>query len=223
MNGKAKLPFDPKEFLSKVNGGRVISDYRKDQTVYTQGEPADSVFYVQSGKVKATVISEQGKEAVVALLGAGDFFGEGCLTGQPLRLSTVSAMTESVIVRIAKADITSVIHKESAFAELFIAHLLARNSRVEEDLVDQLFNSSEKRLARVLLLLANFGKEGRPEPVIAKISQETLAEMIGTTRSRVSHFMNKFRQLGLIDYNGHIEVHSSLLNVVLHDKPQLRR
>jgi CRP/FNR family cyclic AMP-dependent transcriptional regulator len=160
---------------------------------------------------------------VVALLAAGDFFGEGCLTGQPLRLSTVSAMTECVIVRIAKAGITRVIHEEPAFAELFISHLLSRNSRVEEDLVDQLFNSSEKRLARVLLLLANFGKEGRPEPVIAKISQETLAEMIGTTRSRVSFFMNKFRELGLIDYNGRIEVHSSLLNVVLHEHPQIRR
>ena len=159
---------------------------------------------------------------MVALLGTGDFFGEGCLTGQPLRLATVSAMTECVIVRIAKVDITRVIHEEPAFAELFIAHLLARNSRVEEDLVDQLFNSSEKRLARILLLLANFGKEGRPEPIIAKISQETLAEMIGTTRSRVSFFMNKFRELGLIDYNGHIEVHSSLLNVVLRDQPQIK-
>jgi CRP-like cAMP-binding protein len=212
-----------KAFLSKVNGGRAISDYRKDQVVYTQGQPADSVFYIQSGKVKKTVVSEQGKEAVVALLGADDFVGEGCLAGQPLRLSTASAMMQCVIVRIAKADITRVIHEEPAFAELFISHLLARNSRVEEDLVDQLFNSSEKRLARTLLLLANFGKEGRPEPVIAKISQETLAEMIGTTRSRVSFFMNKFRELGLIDYNGHIEVHSSLLNVVLHDQPQIRR
>jgi CRP/FNR family transcriptional regulator, cyclic AMP receptor protein len=222
MTRKAKQSFDPKVFLSKVNGGRAISDYRKNQVVYRQGEPADSVFYIQSGKVKKTVVSEQGKEAVVALLGTGDFFGEGCLTGQPLRLATVSAITECVIVRIAKADVTRVIHKESAFAELFIAHLLARNTRVEEDLVDQLFNSSEKRLARTLLLLANFGKEGRPEPIIAKISQETLAEMIGTTRSRVSFFMNRFRELGLIDYNGHIEVHSSLLNVVLHDQPQIR-
>jgi CRP-like cAMP-binding protein len=222
MVSKRKPPFDPKIFLSKVNGGRVISDYRKGQIVYTQGEPAHSVLYIQSGKVKATVISDQGKEAVVALLGTDDFFGEGCLTGQPLRLATVSAMTDCVIVRISKADITRVIHEEPAFAELFIAHLLARNSRVEEDLVDQLFNSSEKRLARVLLLLANFGKEGRPVPVIAKISQETLAEMIGTTRSRVSHFMNKFRELGLIDYNGYIEVHSSLLNVVLHEKPEIR-
>ena len=222
MNRKAKLPFDPKVFLSKVNDGRANSDYRKDQNIYTQGEPADSVFYIQSGKVKKTVVSEQGKEAMVALLGTGDFFGKGCLTGQPLRLSTISAMTECVIVRIAKAVITRVIHEEPTFAEQFIAHLLARNSRVEADLVDQLFNSSEKRLARILLLLANFGKEGRPEPIIAKISQETLAEMIGTTRSRVSFFMNKFRELGLIDYNGHIEVHSSLLNVVLHDQPQIK-
>jgi CRP-like cAMP-binding protein len=223
MKRKAKPPFDPKAFLSKVNGGRAISDYRKDQIVYTQGDPADSVFYIRSGKVKKTVISEQGKEAVVAILGTGNFFGKGCLTGKPLRLSTVSAVTECVIVRITKADITRVIHDEPEFAELFIAHLLARNSRVEEDLVDQLFNSSEKRLARILLLLANFGKEGRPEPIIAKVSQETLAEMIGTTRSRVSFFMNKFRELGLIDYNGSIEVHSSLLNVVLHDQPQIRR
>ena len=222
MISKGKPLFDPKVFLSKVNGGRAISDYRKDQIVYTQGEPADSVFYIQSGKVKKTVISEQGKEAVVALLGTGDFFGEGCLTGQQLRLSTVSAMTECVIVRIAKADIIRVIHEEPAFAELFIAHLLVRNSHIQADLVDQLFNSSEKRLARALLLLANFGEEGEPEPLLEKISQETLAEMIGTTRSRVSHFMNKFRELGLIDYNGHIEVHSSLLNVVLHDQPQIR-
>jgi CRP-like cAMP-binding protein len=223
MKRKAKLPFDPKAFLSKVNGGRAISEYRKDKTIFRQGDPSDAVFYIQSGKVKTTVVSEEGKEAVVAILDTGDFFGEGCLTGQPQRLSTVSALTECVIVRISKTDITRVIHEEPAFAELFIAHLLARNSRVEEDLVDQLFNSSEKRLARTLLLLANFGKEGRPEPIIAKVSQETLAEMIGTTRSRVSFFMNKFRKLGLIDYNGSIEVHSSLLNVVLHDQPQLRR
>jgi len=223
MKRKAKLPFDPKLFLAKVNGGRSVSDYRKDQIVFRQGDPSDAVFYIQSGKVKKTVVSEQGKEAVVALLEASDFFGEGCLAGEALRLSTVSALTKCVIARISKTDITRVIHEEPAFAEMFIAHLLARNSRVEEDLVDQLFNSSEKRLARVLLLLANFGKEGQPVPVIAKISQETLAEMIGTTRSRVSFFMNKFRELGLIDYNGHIEVHSSLLNVVLHDQPQLKR
>jgi CRP/FNR family transcriptional regulator, cyclic AMP receptor protein len=220
---EAKLDFDPKVFLSKVSGGRSISNYRKDQIVFTQGEPADAVFYIQSGKAKKTVVSEQGKEAVVALFAAGDFFGEGCLVGQPVRLATVRAITECVIVRITKAEIVRVIHEEPAFAELFIAHLLARNSRVEEDLVDQLFNSSEKRLARMLLLLANFGKDGQPVPVLAKISQETLAEMIGTTRSRVSFFMNKFRELGLIDYNGqNIEVHSSLLNVVLHDKPEIR-
>jgi CRP-like cAMP-binding protein len=221
MDRDRKLPFDPEVFLSKVNGGRVTSDYRKDQIVYTQGGPADSVFYIQSGNVKKTVVSEQGKEAVVALLGIGDFFGEGCLSGQPKRLATVSAMTECVIVRITKAEITRLIHEEPAFAELFIAHLLARNERVEGDLIDQLFNSSEKRLARILLLLANFGKEGRPEPIAAKISQETLAEMIGTTRSRVSFFMNKFRELGFIDYNGHIEVHSSLLSVVLREKPEI--
>lgn len=222
MKRKKKPPFDPKVFLSKVNGGRTISKYRKNQIVYRQGDPADSVFYIQAGKAKKTVISEQGKEAVVAVLGAGDFFGEGCLAGEALRLGSVSALTECVIARISKADITRVIHKEPAFAELFISHLLARNSRVEEDLIDQLFNSSEKRLARTLLLLANFGKEGEPEPILAKISQETLADMVGTTRSRVSAFMNKFRKLGLINYNGHIEVHRSLLNVVLHEKPVIR-
>ena len=174
------------------------------------------------GKVKVTVVSEQGKEAVVAILGANEFFGEGCLAGQTLRIATVATMTESVIVRLEKAAIVRVIHEQPAFSEMFIAHLLARTIRVEADLVDQLFNSSEKRLARLLLLLANFGKEGRPEPIIAKISQETLAEMIGTTRSRVSFFMNRFRKLGFIEYNGGIEVHSSLLNVVLHDQPQIR-
>jgi CRP/FNR family cyclic AMP-dependent transcriptional regulator len=219
---KKKLPFDPKVFLSKVNGGRSTSEYRKNQVVYRQGDVADSVFYIQTGKAKVTVVSEQGKEAVVAVLGAGDFFGEGCIAGQVLRLATVATLSESVITHITKAEIISVIHKEPAFAELFISHLLARNSRVEEDLVDQLFNSSEKRLARTLLLLANFGKEGEPEPVLAKISQETLAEMIGATRPRVSFFMNKFRRLGLIDYNGHIEVRRSLLNVVLHEKPQIK-
>jgi CRP-like cAMP-binding protein len=223
MKRKAKPPFDPKVFLAKVNGGLGLRNYRKDQIVYRQGDPADSVFYIQSGKVKKTVVSEQGKEAVIAILDTGDFFGEGCLTGELLRLATVSSLMNCVIARISKADTTRVIHEEPAFAELFISHLLARNSRVEEDLVDQLFNSSEKRLARTLLLLANFGKEGRPEPIVAKVSQETLAEMIGTTRSRVSFFMNKFRKLGLIDYNGSIEIHSSLLNVVLRDQPQLRR
>jgi CRP/FNR family transcriptional regulator, cyclic AMP receptor protein len=191
--------------------------------VFSQGAPADSVFYIKSGKVKITVISDQGKEAVVSVLGKDDFFGEGCLAGQALRLATVRTISECVIVRIAKADITRMIHQEPAFAELFISHLLARNIRVQEDLVDQLFNSSEKRLARILLLLANFGKESQPEPIIAKISQETLAEMIGTTRSRVSFFMNKFRKLGLIDYNGSIEIHPALLNVVLHEKPEINR
>ena len=222
MKRKNRLPFDPKVFLSKVNGGRTISNYRKNQIVYAQGSRADSVFYIQSGKVKKTVVSEQGKEAVVAVLGTGDFFGEGCLAGQALRLGTVVALTECSITRIPKAEIIRVIHKEPTFSELFMSHLLARNSRIEADLVDQLFNSSEKRLARTLLLLANFGKEGKPEPILAKISQATLAEMIGTTRSRVSAFMNKFRKLGLIDYNGHIEVHRSLLNVVLHEMPQIR-
>jgi len=224
MTDKRKsFPFDPKTFLSKVNGGRTTSQYRANEIIYQQGDPADSVFYIQTGKAKVTVLSEQGKEAVVAVLGAGSFFGEGCLAGQVLRLATVAAMTECAITRVAKPEIVSVIHKEPAFAELFISHLLDRNSRVEADLVDQLFNSSEKRLARTLLLLANFGKEGAPEPVLAKISQETLAEIIGTTRSRVSFFMNKFRRLGLIEYNGHIEVHSSLLNLVLHEKPEIER
>ena len=222
MNSEKKLPFDPKVFLSKVNGGRTMSTYQKGQIVYAQGDPGEAVFYIQSGKAKKIVVSEQGKEAVVALLGTGDFFGEGCLRGETLRLAAVSAMTESVIMRIPKENIVRVIHEEPAFAKMFISHLLHRNSRVEEDLVDQLFNSSEKRLARTLLLLANFGKEGEPEPILAKISQETLAEMIGTTRSRVSAFMNKFRQLGLIDYNGRIEIRRSLLNVVLHENPEIR-
>ena len=220
---KETLPFDPKVFLAKVNGGRTISDYQIHQVVYEQGAPADSVFYIQKGKAKVTVTSEEGKEAVVAVLEPGDFFGEGCLNNQTLRMATVATLTECVIVRMAKESIIRVIHEEPSFAELFIAHLLHRNSRVEEDLLDQLFNSSEKRLARTLLLLANFGKENsEPEPILAKISQDTLADMIGTTRARVNFFMNKFRKLGLIDYNGHIEVHRSLLNVVLHEKPQIR-
>lgn len=219
---KGKSPFDPKAFLSKVNGGRTIAFYQKNKVIYRQGDPADSVFYIQTGKVKVTVVSAQGKEAVVAVQGPGEFFGEGCMAGQVRRLASVAALTECRVTRITKAEIIQVIHAEPAFAELFIAHLLARNSRVEEDLVDQLFNSSEKRLARTLLLLANFGKEGEPEPVLAKISQATLAEIIGTTRSRVSFFMNKFRRLGLIDYNGRIEVHPSLLNVVLREKPEIR-
>jgi CRP/FNR family transcriptional regulator, cyclic AMP receptor protein len=214
--------FDPKVFLDTENSGRTISKYRKDQTLFSQGSPADAVFYIRKGKVKITVVSEQGKEAVVAIQGPDEFCGEGCLTGQARRLATASAMTECEIMRLEKAAMLRVLHEEPAFSEMFISHLLARTIRVEEDLVDQLFNSSEKRLARALLLLANFGKDGRPEPVIAKVSQETLAEMIGTTRSRVSHFMNKFRNLGFIGYNGGIEVHSSLLNVVLHDQPQIK-
>ena len=218
---QGKPPFDPKVFLDTENLGRTISKYRKDQTVFSQGSPADAVFYIQKGKVKITVVSEQGKEAVVAILGPDEFCGEGCLTGQPRRMATAVAMTECEIMRLEKAAMIRVLHEEPAFSEMFVAHLLARTIRVEEDLVDQLFNSSEKRLARALLLLANFGKDGRPERIIAKVNQETLAEMIGTTRSRVSHFMNKFRKLGFIDYNGHLEVHSSLLNVVLHDQPQI--
>jgi len=221
MKRKRKLPFDPKVFLSKVNGGRSIADYRKDQIVYSQGDPASAVFYIQSGKVKKTVISEQGKEAAIAILGPDEFCGEGCLAGQPRRMATARAMTECEIMRIEKRAMIRVLHDEPAFSEMFVSHLLARTIRVEEDLVDQLFNSSEKRLARALLLLANFGKEGAPERIIAKVSQETLAELIGTTRSRVSHFMNKFRTLGFIHYNGGIEVHSSLLNVVLHDQTNI--
>ncbi len=201
MATKRRPPFDPKSFLAKIGEGRTISKYRKGQTVFSQGDPADAVFYVQKGKVKVAVVSDQGKEAVVAILGADEFCGEGCLAGQPRRISTVTAMTECMVMRLEKTSIIRVLRDEPGFSELFISHLLARTIRVEEDLVDQLFNSSEKRLARLLLLLANFGKEARPEPIIAKISQETLAEMIGTTRSRVSFFMNKFRRLGFVDYN----------------------
>ena len=212
-----KVVFDPKAFLATVNHGRTVSDYRKDEVVFLQASPADAVFYIQKGKIKIVVASKQGKEAVVAILGPGEFFGEGCLIGQPLRLATAKAMVESEVMRVGKAEMIRVLHDEPTFGELFMAHLLTRNSRVEEDLVDQLFNSSEKRLARTLLLLANFGKEGGPQPITTPISQETLAEIIGTTRSRVSHFMNKFRKLGFIDYNGHLEVHSSLLSVILRD------
>ena len=219
---KTRPAFDPKAFLAKVDGGRTIVKSRDGQIIFSQGEPADAVFYIQKGRVKLTVVSEQGKEAVVAILGKGDFFGEGCLAGQALRMASATAMMECEIMRLAKAAVIRVIHNEPSFSEMFMSHLLTRTIRVEADLVDQLFNSSEKRLARALLLLANFGREGKPEPVIAKISQETLAEMIGTTRSRVSSFMNKFRQLGLIDYNGKLEVHSSLLNVVLHEEPQIK-
>jgi CRP-like cAMP-binding protein len=213
-----KLPFDPKSFLARVGDGRSIATYAKDQIVFNQGDAADAVFYIQLGKVKISVVSEEGKEAVVRLLGVSEFFGEGCLAGQTRRIATASALAPCTIARLEKAAILRVIHEEPAFAEVFIAHLLGRSIRVEADLVDQLFNSSEKRLARVLLLLANFGKEEKPEAIIPKLSQETLAEMVGTTRSRVSFFMNKFRRLGFIEYNGGIEVHSSLLTVVLSDQ-----
>jgi CRP/FNR family transcriptional regulator, cyclic AMP receptor protein len=218
---KRQSPFDPKVFLGTEDGGRTIFKYKKGHALFVQGGPADAVFYIRNGKVKITVVSEQGKEAVVAIRGSDEFCGEGCLTGQMRRPATAAAMTECEIMRLEKAVMIRVLHEEPAFSEMFVAHLLVRTIRVEEDLVDQLFNSSEKRLARALLLLANFGKDGRPERIIAKVSQETLAEMIGTTRSRVSHFMNKFRELGFIDYNGHLEVHSSLLNVVLHDQPRI--
>jgi CRP/FNR family cyclic AMP-dependent transcriptional regulator len=221
MESNSKLPFDLQAFLATANGGRTISTYRANQTIFSQGESADSVFYIQEGKVKLTVLSEQGKEAIVAILGTGDFCGEGCLAGQPQRMATAAAMADSRIMRLEKVAMIRLLHDEPEFSERFMSHLLARNVRVEADLVDQLFNSSEKRLARLLLILAKFGKEGKPEPVIAKISQETLAEMIGTTRSRVSFFMNRFRKMGLIDYNGHLEIHSSLLNVVLHDEPHI--
>jgi CRP/FNR family cyclic AMP-dependent transcriptional regulator len=226
MATKHRRSFNLKSFFSKVGNGRSIGRYRKGQVVFSQGDTGDAVFYVQKGKVKITVVSEQGKEAIVAILGTDDFFGEGCLAGQAQRISTVTAMTDCVVERLERSAIVRLIHEEAAFSEMFIAHLLGRTIRVEADLVDQLFNSSEKRLARMLLLLANFGKDSKPEPIIAKISQETLAEMIGTTRSRVSFFMNKFRELGFIAYNGGleggIEIHSSLLNAVLHDQPQIK-
>jgi CRP/FNR family cyclic AMP-dependent transcriptional regulator len=211
--------FDPAVFLETAAKGRIISTHRKKQVIFTQGDAADAVIYIRKGKVKVTVLSKQGKEAVVAILGADEFLGEGCLIGQPKRLSTATAMTDCVTMRVEKPELLRVLRDEPAFSQMFVSHILARSARIQEDLVDQLFNSTEKRLARVLLLLANFGKEGRPEPIVAKISQETLAEMIGTTRSRVSHFMNKFRDLGFIDYNGHLEVHSSLLSVVLNEQP----
>jgi CRP/FNR family cyclic AMP-dependent transcriptional regulator len=220
---RGKATFDPKAFLSQAGEGKTIAKYRKDQIVFSQGEAADAVFYIQQGKVKLTVVSEQGKEAVIAILGPGHFFGEGCLNGHPLRIATTRAIDECVITRLQKATMIATIHNEPEFSELFMSYLLTRSSRIEEDLIDQLFNSSEKRLARLLLLLANFGKEGRPEPIVGKYSQETLAEMIGTTRSRVSFFMNKFRKLGFIEYNGKLEINNSLLNVVLYDKPEIKR
>jgi CRP/FNR family transcriptional regulator, cyclic AMP receptor protein len=214
--------FDPRAFLAKVGEGKSIVEYRKDEVVFAQGDAADAIYYIQKGRLKVVVISEQGKEAVVGMLEPGQFFGEGCMNGHALRIATTTAMEACLVTAITKAAMLAALHSEPKFSELFMAHLLTRNSRIEEDLIDQLFNSSEKRLARLLLLLANFGKEGSPQPISPNISQETLAEMIGTTRSRVSFFMNKFRKLGFISYNGKIEVHSSLLNAVLYDKPEIK-
>lgn len=214
---KRSAVFDPKVFLGSVKPGRTTAIHKKDDVIFSQGGQADAVFYVTKGKIKIVVSSKQGKEAVVGIFGVGEFFGEGCLIGQPLRLATAKAMTDSEVTRVDKNEMTRVLQAEPAFAEMFMTHLLIRNTRIEEDLVDQLFNSSEKRLARTLLILSNFGKEGKPQPITTMISQETLAEIIGTTRPRVSYFMNKFRKLGFIDYNGHLEVHSSLLSVLLRD------
>jgi CRP/FNR family cyclic AMP-dependent transcriptional regulator len=220
---QAKKSFDPKTFFARVGAGKTILEFRKDQAIFAQGDAADTVFYIQKGRVKLSVLSEQGKEAVVAILEPGQFFGEGCLNGQRLRIATTTAMEQCVITAITRDATIALLHDEPDFSELFMAYLLTRNSRIEEDLIDQLFNSSEKRLARILLLLANFGKLGSPQPINPNINQETLAEMIGTTRSRVSFFMNKFRKLGFISYNGKIEVHNSLLSAVLHDKPEIKR
>ena len=221
-NNTNQAAFDPREFLAKVGEGKAILEFRKDQVIFAQGDAADTVFYIQKGQVKVVVISEQGKEAVVGIFGPGQFFGEGCLNGHSVRIATTTAMEDCLLTAITKAAMLAVLHDQPKFSEMFMAYLLTRNSRIEEDLIDQLFNSSEKRLARLLLLLANFGKEGSPQPIIPNISQETLAEMIGTTRSRVSFFMNKFRKLGFISYNGKIEVNSSLLNAVLYDKPEIK-
>jgi CRP-like cAMP-binding protein len=217
MGNDTALAFDPKAFLTRIETGKTTREYRNEQVIFSQGDAADAVFYVESGKVKLTVVSTRGKEAVIGVLERGSFFGEGCLAAQALRMATASAMQPSSIVRVGKSTMVRVLHRDPEFAALFIAYLLSRNVRIEEDLVDQLFNSSEKRLARILLLLAHFGKESKPETVIAKVSQETLAAMVGTTRSRVSYFMNRFRKLGFIHYNGGLQVHSALLTVLLRD------
>ncbi len=217
MTPKKTKTFDLKAFLNKANGDRSIATYPTNARIFEQGDAADAIFYIQKGKIKLTVVSKQGKEAVVAILGEGDFFGEGCLAGQPMRMASAAAISECTAMKLSKAAVVKLLRDEPVFAERFLTHLLTRNIKIEEDLVDQLFNSSEKRLARVLLLLANFGKDTRPEEVIPKISQETLAGIVGTTRSRVSFFMNRFRKLGFIDYNGGLTIHSSLLNVILHD------
>ena len=223
MATKTHQAFDPKEFLAQVGEGKTILEFQRDQIVFAQGDVASTIFYIQKGRVKVVVISEQGKEAVVGILEPGQFFGEGCMNGHSLRIATTTAMDECLVTVITKTAMLAALHDQPKFSELFMTYLLTRNSRIEEDLIDQLFNSSEKRLARLLLLLANFGKEGSPQPISPNISQETLAEMIGTTRSRVSFFMNKFRKLGFISYNGKIEVNSSLLNAVLYDKPEVMR
>jgi CRP/FNR family cyclic AMP-dependent transcriptional regulator len=210
-------PFDLKVFRTKANGGKTNAEYRTNDVIFVQGDTSEAIFYIKEGKVKLTVVSRQGKEAVVAILGEGDFFGEGCLAGQQLRMATAVALSECSVLKLEKAVVVKLLHDEPTFSEFFLAHLLSRNIKIEEDLVDQLFNSSEKRLARVLLLLANFGQEGVPQTIIPKISQETLAGIVGTTRSRVNFFMNRFRKLGFIDYNGSLKIHSSLLNIVLHD------
>lgn len=217
VTSKKLAKFDPQAFLSTIAGGRRVAAFSKKQAIFVQDDPSDAVFHLQKGKVKLTVVSKSGKEATIGILNEGDFFGEGCLAGQPVRLGSASALTDCSVMRIEKKVMMEVLHREHAFSDMFVAYLLTRNIRYEADLVDQLFNSSEKRLARVLLLLARFGKDGQPEVAIPKISQETLAEMVGTTRSRVSFFMNRFRKMGFIQYNGELEVHSSLLNVVLHD------
>ena len=223
MKKAAQDDFDPQAFLAKVGEGKAVSTFRKNEIVFSQGEAADTIFYIQAGRVKVVVLSEQGKEAIVGILEPGQFFGEVCLIGNPRRISTTTALEESVITCITKSAMLAALHGAPKFSELFMSYLLTRNSRIEEDLIDQLFNSSEKRLARLLLLLANFGRNGGPQPIKVQVSQETLAEMIGTTRSRVSFFMNKFRKLGFISYNGKIEVHKSLLNAVLHDTPRIQR
>jgi len=222
MGKPAKSAFNAREFLEKLGAGKSILEFKKNQNIFVQGDVADTVYYIQKGKVKLTVRSMQNKEAVVGVLGSGQFFGEGCMNGHHRRIATTTAMEGCVITSITQVAMKAALHDEPAFSELFVVYLLTRNSRIEEDLIDQLFNSSERRLARMLLLLSHFGEEGTPQQIAPNISQETLAEMIGTTRSRVSHFMNKFRKLGLISYNGHIEVNSSLLDAVLHDKPELK-
>jgi CRP-like cAMP-binding protein len=218
MSAKTKSKtFDPKVFLTQVSGGTNIAEYRTNDRIFIQGDVADALLYIRKGKVKVSVVSKQGKEAVVGILKDGDFFGEGCLAGQQVRMATAVAISDCSVTKVKKPVVVRLLHEKPSFASLFITHLLSRNIRIEEDLVDQLFNSSEKRLARVLLILANFGKEGVPQTAVAKISQDTLAAMVGTTRSRVNVFMNRFRRLGFIEYNGGLKIHSSLLNVVLHD------